>query len=194
MGAIGDKAIFEDSCFRLGHTGFMNTTPTMSGGTIGNYTLEYQIDIGSGYSGTWELLNGTNLSAITVNPVIGFKMKIQITTTSTNSTPITYLRIDTISTLAGQQNVYPLDTITLTITGLQLGSDVVVYRHSDMSVLGSVDANSASSWSYIYTTAQPIDIGVFKAGYVPFYIRDYSLETNNASLPVAQVVDRAYLA
>lgn len=194
MGAIGDKAIFEDSCFRLGHTGFMNTTPTMSGGTIGNYTLEYQIDIGSGYNGTWEPLNGANLSAITVNPVIGFKMKIQITTTSTNSAPITYLRIDTISTLAGQQNVYPLDTITLTITGLQLGSDVVVYRHSDMSVLGSVDANSASSWSYIYTTAQPIDIGVFKAGYVPFYIRDYSLETNNASLPVAQVVDRAYLA
>jgi hypothetical protein len=52
MGIIGDQAIFEDSCFRLGHTGFVNTAPIMSGGTIGNYTLEYQMDIGEGYSGS----------------------------------------------------------------------------------------------------------------------------------------------
>jgi hypothetical protein len=193
MGVIGNQAIWEDSVFRLGHTGFQNLASTMSGGTIGNYTLEYQIDIGSGYSGSWSTLNGTNLSAITVDPAIGFKMKIRITTTSTNSTAITYLRINTVSTASAQQNTYPLDTVTLTVTGLQTGSDVVIYKQSDGSVLGSVDANGSTSWGYIYETVQNIDIGVFKANYIPFYIRNYVLTTSNSSVPVAQVVDRAYL-
>jgi hypothetical protein len=37
-----------------------------------------------------------------------------------------------------------------------------------------------------------VDIGIFKAGYVPFYIRNYPLASTAASLPVAQVVDRNY--
>lgn len=196
MGTVGNKAIWTDSVYRKGHTGFQNTTPTMSGGTIGNYTLEYDIDVndGNGFTDSWTALSGANLSGETIDPALGFKLKIQITTAIANITAITFLRIDTISTAAAQEdNLYPLDTITLSITGLQTGSDVVIYKNSDGTVLDSVDAKIGTSWDYIYETIQAVDIGVFKAGYIPFYIRNYTLETSNASLPVAQVVDRAYL-
>lgn len=192
MGVIGDQAIWETPYFIKGHTGFVNVAPTMSGGTIGNYTLEYQIDTGSGWNGTWTTLNGTNLSAETVNPATGFKLKIRITTTSTNSTAITYLRLDTTTSASAQSdNLYPLDTISLTLTGLLSGSDVVIYEAGTETVLDSVDAVSA--YSYIYETPVDIDIAVFKAGYIPYFIRNYSLTSNDASLPVSQVVDRAYL-
>lgn len=193
MPTIGNQAIWEDSVFRKGHTGFVNTSLIMTGGTIGNYTLKYDIDIGNGYSNNWDDLTGSNLSAVTVDPAVGFKMKIEITTSSTNTTAITFLRMDTITSVSAQGNLYPLDTITLTLTGLQDGSDVVVYDHVTLSVRDSVDANSGNVWGYIYETAEAIDIGVFKAGFIPLYIRNYTLGDANASLPVAQVADRAYL-
>jgi hypothetical protein len=164
----------------------------MSGGTIGNYTLEFQYDIGSGWSGTWLTLSGANLSAITVNPATGFKFKIRITTITANSSSITYLRIYTTTTLAAQEdNLYPLDTISLALTGLQAGSDVVIYQAGTTTVRDSVD--SVSAYSYVYEIQESVDIGVFKSGYTPYYIRGYALDDEDASLPIAQVVDRFYL-
>lgn len=80
---------------------------------------------------------------------------------------------------------------TLTVTGLVAGSDVVVYAAGTTTVRDSAD--SVNSYQYLYTIVENIDIGVFKAGYVPFYIRNYALDGNNASVPVNQEVDRAYL-
>lgn len=70
MPTIGNQAIWEDNVFRKGHTAFANITPTMTSGTIGNYTMEYQIDTGSGYGGTWKTLNTTNLTAETLDPAV----------------------------------------------------------------------------------------------------------------------------
>jgi hypothetical protein len=97
----------------------------------------------------------------------------------------------TVSTTTAQDYQYPLDTITLTLTGLQSSSDVVVYQAGTETVRDSKD--SVSSYSYTYETPESVDIGVFKAGYIPFYVRGYSLSSSNSSLPIAQVVDRAYL-
>ena len=196
MGVVGDQAIFEDQYFRKGHTAFQNTTPTMSGGTIGNYTIEYDIDVndGNGFTESWTTLSGANLSTETIDPTDGFKLKIRITTVTANLTAITYLRIDTTTTATAQEdNLYPLDLITLTITGLITGSDVVVYATGTTTVRDSVDSNSGTTWDYVYETVENIDIGVFKTGYIPFYIRGYSLSSDDSSVPVAQTVDRAYL-
>ena len=192
MGTVGMRAEWEDSCFRLGHTGFENIGPTMTGGTIGNYTLEYKIDTGSGYS-AWKTMSGANLSAETIDPSIGFKMKWAIETTTANTTAITFLSVSTLTTAAAQENLYPLDIITLTIPGLVTGSDVVIYNASTGAIIDSVDAYSGTSWSYVYETPTTVDIGVFKSGYVPKYIRNYTLLSTDATLPnVAQVSDRNY--
>lgn len=49
MGAIGDQATWEDAYYRKGHTGFAPTEMVMSGGTYSNYTVQYQLNTGSGF-------------------------------------------------------------------------------------------------------------------------------------------------
>jgi len=203
MQTLNDEIIIEQSYFVKGCTALTNTAPIVTGTNVtyssgarwGNHDIYYQIDTGSGYGGTWKDLTATNLSGETITASTGFKLKYRIVCdTASTTNAITYIRITTTSTLASQtDNLYPLDTIPLTITGLISGSDVVIYKHSDLSVLDSVDANGSTTWNYVYETVQAIDIGVFMAGYVPFYIRNYTLASSAASLPVAQVVDRAYL-
>lgn len=125
----------------------------------------------------------------------GVKLKIKITANTTAATnALTYLRIDTVTTSSDQNAVaYPLDTVTLTLTGLVTGSDIVVLEAGTETELLNVDANSGTTYDYIYETAQDVDIGVFLAGYVPFYIRNYPLASSDGSLPVAQIADRNYL-
>jgi hypothetical protein len=193
MRAIGAQAIWEMPHFAQGHTGFKNTAAVMSGGTIGNYTLEYQIDTGSGWNGTWKTLNGTNLSGETVSPTTGFKLKIRITTSVTNSTAITFLRITTLTTIAAQKAIaYPLDTNTVTFTGLPSGYDAVVLTAGTSTILAQVDSVASTSYSYQYSGAQTVDVGFICPGYKIKYIRNLPLTTTDSSIPVALEQDRAY--
>lgn len=198
MPTVGMTATFTMPVYCIGHTGFQNSALVMAGGTAGNYTYAFQIDKndGNGFS-AWSSERtaaqlGTDLNALTgISAVNGFKLKLRITTGTGNTTAITSVYVLTTSTTTTQAYQYALDTITLTLTGLQTGSDVVVYSAGTTTVLGSADA--VNSYAYVYSTPESVDIGVFKAGYVPFYIRAYALSSADASLPVAQVVDRAYL-
>jgi hypothetical protein len=84
--------------------------------------------------------------------------------------------------------------LTLTLTGLKTGSDIVILTAGTETELVNVDQNSGTTYAYgyTYTPSTYIDVGVFKAGYVPFYVRSYLLASTNASLPIAQVADRNY--
>lgn len=200
MPVIGHQVIFESSYYIKGHTGFSNTALVMAGGTATNYTYQYQIDKnnGSGYS-AWSTDKtattlGTALNAETsINASSGFKIKIKITTSTTNATAITSVYLVTTSNSVAQDNQYPLDVNYLTLTNLQIGSDVVIYEAGTTNVLASVDSNIASSYIYEYSGTDTIDIGVFLSGYIPLYVRNLVIETTNSSLPISQVIDRAYL-
>lgn len=122
----------------------------------------------------------------------GFDFKVRIVTSTTNVTAITSLFCYTTSTVADRAALYDLDTINLTLTGLQAGSDVVILDAGTNTERLNVDANGGSTYVYTYATLGNIDIGVFKSGYVPFYIRNYALSTGDSSLPCAQVLDRNY--
>jgi len=56
----------------------------------------------------------------------------------------------------------------------------------------NVDAHGATSYGFSYTATGNVDICVFKAGYVPFFVRGFTLTTSDATLPIAQVADRNY--
>jgi hypothetical protein len=195
MAVVGDQCIWEMPYFAKGYTGFDNAAAVMSGGTIGNYSLEFQADTGAGYSGSWSTLNGTNLSALTVSPTVGFKLKIRITTITANTTAITYLMMGTITTSAAQSaDLYPLDVITTTLTGLVAGSDVVVLSHGTETILATVEDNPATSWSFTYEAAEAVDIAIYKPEYFPLTtLYDYMLSATDASIPVVQVPDPSYL-
>jgi hypothetical protein len=187
----GDSCIFEFPYTIIGIDSFQNVAPTIT--TATNMLIEYQINTGSGFS-AWKTFNATNLSGETVDEVAGFKIKIRATATATNAANIlTVVFALTNSNATAQDVLYPLDVNTLTFTGLQANSDVVIYDAGTTTVLGSVDANPTSSWGYVYSGADTIDVGVFKAGYIPVFIRNLAIGTTNSSLPIAQVIDRAYI-
>jgi hypothetical protein len=200
MPVIGHQAIFETPTYIIGHTAFTNTALVMAGGTATDYTYQYQINKndGAGFS-AWSIDRtatqlGTSLNAETgISASLGFKLKLKITTSTGNATAITSVYITTVSTTAAQDFQYPLDTFNLTLSGLVTGSDVVILTAGTDVVLNQIDQNIGSTWIHTYETPTAVDIFVSKAGYVPFYIRNYSLQSNDASLPIAQTIDRNFI-
>jgi len=180
--AVGDKAIFRDVIFRLGYTAFEDIAPTMTGGTIGNYALQYRIDTGSGFS-TWKDMTGANLSGEVITPTTGFKMEWSIETITANTSAITYLSISLLTTSEAQQALYPLDQVSLTIPGLISGSDVIIYEAGTYNILASVDAYSGTSLNYVYETPQKVDISIIKSGYYIKRILNFQLPDTDSSIP-----------
>lgn len=131
-----------------------------------------------------------------INYDTGFKLKIRFTTiiAGTGATnTLGTLTLRTLTTAASRQVQFPLDVITLTLTGLVSGSDVVVRSAGTGTILASVDSNAGTTWGYVYETPAAIDIDVIKPGYVPFpLVRNYTPAASDSSLPVAQQVDRNY--
>lgn len=86
-------------------------------------------------------------------------------------------------------------TVTLTLTGLITGSDIVIKTSDTNTALVNVNQNSGGTYAYVYTYSAGVyvDIKIQLAGKVPYQVYDYLLGNTNASLPVAQVADRAYV-
>ena len=128
MPTVGDVLVMEFPYFVLGHTAFQNVAPTITGTNTGNFTYEYQINTGTGF-GAYKVLNAANLSAETISPSAGVKLKLRVTTTVASTTnALTYIQVATNSTaLAQQNNLYPLDLAPIVLTGLTVGSRVQVY-------------------------------------------------------------------
>jgi hypothetical protein len=201
MPTIGMTATFEMPYYALGHSSFTNTALVMAGGTVGNYRFEYAIDKndGAGFSAlsasSYTAAGlGTALNGLTgISPVNGFKLRLQISTTTTNTTAITSVYVVTGSSAANQANYYPLDTNTVTFNGLETGTDVVVLTAGTSTILAQVDANAGSSYAYTYSGAQTVDVGFIKTGFVPYYIRNLSLTAADSSIPVSMTPDRNYI-
>jgi len=123
MPVIGHEATFETPNYVIGHTAFTNSALVMAGGTVGNYRFEYDIDLndGNGYVGMTASSYtaaglGTALNAETIDPVLGFKLILKITTTTTNATAITSVYIPMTSTTTTQAYQYPLEVVTVAVT------------------------------------------------------------------------------
>lgn len=198
----GDQVTWEMPFFAVGYTAFTNALTTAtgtnvtwtSGSTWGNHTIEFAIDTGSGY-GAWTALNAVNLNAQAINSTTGFRLKIRATTLTANAgNVLTRMSIPMTTTSTDQSTkLYPLSVVTLTLTGLVTGSDVVVRAAGSSTILASVDSNASTTWSYTYETPVAVDIDVIKPSYVPFpLVRNYMLSATNTSLPVAQQLDRNY--
>lgn len=127
------------------------------------------------------------------DPAVGFPLRLRITTSTTNATAITSLYFFTNSTSTSRQAVYPLDTNTVTFTGLQTGTDVVVLTAGTTTILAQQNANPGTTYDYTYSGAQTVDVGFIKQGYVPLYIRNLALGTTNSSIPVAMTADRNFI-
>lgn len=201
MPAIGHTADFEMPGYILGHTGFADTALVMAGGTVANYRFEFAIDKndGAGWS-AWTASSytaatlGTALSGVVgIDASLGFKLRLRITTTTVNTTVITSVYLTTTSSPTAQDYQYPLDVNTVSFTGLPIGCDAVVLSAGTDSILDQRDSLATSSYGYVYSGAQTVDVGFIKPGYVPLYIRNLSLTTTDSSIPVSLTKDRNYI-
>ena len=196
LDTVGDYAISESDWMFLGHTSFQNSAPTLSGATTG-LVLYYDIDNGSGFRNTWTLATGANLSAETISPS-GFKMRIKIEQTSASGTAsaITWIQFLTNSTQAAQaNNQYPLDTNTLSFTGLATGSEVRCYVGTDPATaveIGGTEGTAGSTFSFSHNYGgQAGYIVILAMGYQPVRF-DYTYKTSDDSILIQPVVDRNY--
>jgi hypothetical protein len=111
----GDYIICEFPWKIIGVDSFQNVAPTVTTST--NMTVEYQINTGSGYGGTWKTLNAANLFAETVDEVAGFYFKIKCSANATSaSNLLTVVYALTSSNATAQAIQYPLDVVPVTIT------------------------------------------------------------------------------
>ena len=199
---IGDQVTWEMPFFAKGYTAFTNSAPTITGTNVtyssgarwGNHDLEFQVDTGSGYGGTWLALTAANLIANTFTSTTGYKLKIRATCAVANAgNVLTNLRVAmTTTAIARKATLYPLSINTATFTGLPTGCDVVVLTAGTSTILAQVDAHPLTSYGFVYEGTPTIDIGFIKPGYVPFYIRNLSLGSTDTSIPVALTIDRNY--
>ncbi len=194
--STGDQVTWEMPYFAKGHTALANLAITATGTNTGNSTYEFQYDKGTGYNGSWLTLNAANLTgAGAIDPAVGVKLKVRATCATANAgNLLTQILIPTVtSSVAQNANLYPMDEIRLTLTGVQPGSDIVVLDAGTETERVNVDANPDGDYDFDYETTGNVDIKVYKAGYVPFAITNYPLSLTDATLPVAQVADRNFL-
>jgi hypothetical protein len=191
----GDQVVYTWPYFIRGHTAFQNVAIQVS--AVGSYTYEYQLDTGSGFSGSWATINGANLSAETIDPS-GFKIMIRITATATNTAAaIKGLAVRTNTTLAAQAaNLYPLDPVqaTVSLTGLVVNSEVRIFRTSDNQELGGIE-NSGTSFDYNYLwegVDENVYIVIFALDRVPIFLNNLILGDEGLDIPVQQTLDRVF--
>jgi len=202
MPNLNDEIVIEIPYFILGHTAFQNTAPTLTGTNTNNFTIEYQIDTGSGWNGTWKALSGANLSAESISPSTGFKLKYKITVNTASSTnALTYIRIDTDSTaLAQQNNLYPLDVYDAVyeITGLEVGTEVVVYNAGYTAELArEVITGTTFEYNYEWNSDDgdfDVNILVWKDDKQVILMEGIALSFVDQSVPLFQADDLVYMS
>jgi hypothetical protein len=121
MPNVDHTVTFEMPEYTLGHTGFVNTTLIMAGGTSTKYNYNYAIDKND--NAGWSAMTtdnftpttlGTALSNITgIDASKGFKLRLKITTITGNTNAITSVYVKTTSSATAQDYQYPLDTVPL---------------------------------------------------------------------------------
>jgi hypothetical protein len=122
---------------------------------------------------------------------------IYVTAISGENVTLNYSGTEPSVRTAGAYVVKQTSQITLTITPIIESSDVVIYEAGTTTILQSSQNIEGTSVQYIYSggdIGSLVDVGVFKTGYIPLYVRDYELGDASASLPISQEVDRFYIA
>lgn len=206
MQNAGDQVTYTWPYVIKGHTGFTSILPHFLGvntGTLGtdwgNFTIEYDLDTGSGYSGTFKTASIANLTSESIS-ASGFRIKIRIITLVTNTSTATSnsirgLQIHTSTTIADQKaNLYPLSTASVTLTGLKADSEVRAYLGVDPATAIELSGVESSTTSYSFTQSNAGSSGyiqIFALGYLPITL-PITYASTDVSIPIQQSIDRQY--
>lgn len=153
------------------------------------------VDVNSVATGSNILLSFNHLPYETISASTGFKLKVSTSSDSPGSTmAITYLTIPTITTAASQDNLYPLDTNTLTLTGLKNPTEIRVFdAGTTTEIAGQESVTSGTFSAEIDAGTYPdVDISIISLGYQNTRLLDVDISAGDVSIPIQQVIDRQY--
>lgn len=185
-----------------GITAFPTAGTLTKGGTNpNNFTIEYQIDLGAGYS-SWKTLSMANLDDEVIDPALGFLFKVKITRGSSAITDsLNQLTWDTTTNYATYK--YPAALVSVIINGVVSGSSYRVFRGTTEAdgknaakLIGSGTAGSSTITinDVEYTAEETITVRLRKSStgvnpdYVP-YTQQGTLKDSGATLVAQQVID-----
>lgn len=98
-----------------------------------------------------------------------------------------------IYTTIDYSNKYPDDQITLTLTGLQINSEIRIFEHNTTTELDGVEnSNITFEFKYYYTPNTYVDIVIMNLDYQYYRIDNYLLTSTNSSIPIQQILDRVF--
>lgn len=140
---------------------------------------------GSAFAATTSTITNAD-AAININVPSGSFVKIACGASAT---------VPTINKTGAGSIELTANEVTLTVSGVVTDSDVVIYTAGTTTKLQDDQdiTGTTSSYTYTYSPSTFVDVKVYKDGYVPFFVYNFELGNANASLPVAQVVDRNYV-
>lgn len=195
MANVGDCIVWEQPYFMLGWLG-LSSWGVSGTNQITKHTYEYDIDRGNGFSGTYKELSNPNLTAEqAVSPTTGFRFRIK--TTCSVSDPNNKLRafyIDgTTSKTVQDQALYPLDILTIALTGLVPGSSCAIFdaaTYADgQDPVAFVQSGTTAELIFPKQTSDVYLVRVRKAGYGIVELQT-TMTSDYISIPVFQVQNR----
>jgi hypothetical protein len=184
---LNDQVTWTWSYWILGITAFANTAPILNGTNTGNFTLQYDLDKGTGFSGTFQTLNATNLSAETGISPAGVKVRIRAICATANSANLirAISIVGTTSASDVTNNLYPYNEPLVTLSGAQSGSLAAIFRDSDGKLLGVKAVTTPRLYPAWYADAA-CTLRVRKAGWTALEL-PFTLTEAGAAFPLNQV-------
>lgn len=162
-------------------------------------STQITVDQGVVLSGSNRLVRfgrlGAELDAMnTAEAWLGFGLKIRVSADTPGSTMVlTYVTIPTYTALDLQDNLYPLDTNTLELTGLQAGTEVRVFDAGTTTPVAGQESVTGTFTAQIDAGAYPlVDIAILSLGYQNTRLTSIDMSAGDVSIPVQQIVDRQY--
>jgi len=176
---LNDEIEFEWPYTILGHESFQNVTPlartsgTSAGLLFTNQQFTYDIDTGSGYSGSFSTLNGTNLSGETISASDGFKLKIRIKCIVAGTSTGNIINGLALRTNTSQASIdaaqYLVNPATVTLTGAVEGSSwAAIDSVGGTIATGTIPVSGSDSFVADRVIGTSLEIRVRKAGLSPF--------------------------
>lgn len=144
MPNINNEIIWEWNWDILQCTGFQNVNPTITAGNIANIDLYYDLDSGSGYSGSWTSLTAANLSGESISAT-GYRIKIRaVTNTASAGNYLTSIIIFNDTSISDiDNNPYPTHEPTTIIQGVVTSSLLAIFNQTNGKLIRLKPATSS---------------------------------------------------
>jgi hypothetical protein len=185
--ALDDQVTWTWPYWIRGLTGFSNTAPVVSGANTANIALTYDLDKGTGFSGTFKTLNTANLSAETGISPSGVKVRLRarcaVANTGNVLRTVSFFGVTSAADIAA--NPYPYNEPTVALSGVQSGSLSAIFRNSDGRLL-NVQPSTQSRLYPAWFADTNVTLRVRRPGWAEVQT-SFTLTEDGAAFPLNQV-------